>query len=203
MTQKLISIGEILKRGWKLYSENINVFIYPIIILILPYVGMFLVGYFEIQPMVILNIVLSAIAVIINLWLAILFIELINNIYTKKQVSAENLYEVAFRKIPSYFVVAVLVGIITIIGASLVNSKGPKKAGTIVIIGSVIGGLNWLSLIGWILLSGALNKTSSSTYVPPPSNQIQPIVSQKKFCRNCGSPIHEGMNFCQSCGESL
>ncbi|MFC1598994.1 hypothetical protein ACFL2U_03250 [Patescibacteria group bacterium] len=124
MTQKLISIGQIIKTGWQLYSENINKFIYPILILILPYIALFLVGYFEVQPNVILSISLTAIAIVLNLWLAIFFIELINNIYTKKQADQDNLYEIAFRKIPSYFVVAVLVGIITILGFILLIIPG-------------------------------------------------------------------------------
>ena len=61
-----------------------------------------------------------------------------------------------FEYFQSMFVVIAVIslagGITTIIGASLVNSKGPKTAGIVVIIGSVIAGLNLISLIGGILL---------------------------------------------------
>ena len=115
-----------------------------------------------------------------------------------------------FEYFQSMFVVIAVIslagGITTIIGASLINSKGPKTAGIVVIIGSVIAGLNLISLIGGILLTGALdnkNKYNSSTYVPPASTPIQPMVSPKKYCRNCGAPLAEGTNFCQSCGTSI
>jgi hypothetical protein len=94
-------------------------------------------------------------------------------------------------------------GITTLVGASRVNTDGSGKAGTIVIIGSVIGGLNWISLIGGILLKQEANKGYIHQPYSPPSSNQRPPMGSKKFCKNCGAPITEGTNFCQSCGTPI
>lgn len=109
------------------------------------------------------------------------------------------------------FVVLIIItvggGITTLVGASKINEFGPEKAGTIVIVGSVIGGVNWLSLIGGILLkqaystSGILAGNKYRGAVPNQSYpQNIPQGSQKRFCKNCGAPMDVNERFCKSCG---
>ncbi len=101
-------------------------------------------------------------------------------------------------------------GITTLVGASKIDEYGPDKAGTIVIIGSVVGGLNWISLIGGVLLkqaystSGILAGNQQPGAVPTaPPAQYVPNNGQKRFCKNCGTPIPVDGKFCMSCGQSL
>ena len=103
-------------------------------------------------------------------------------------------------------------GITTLVGASRIDEYGLDKAGTIVIVGSVIGGINWISLIGGILLKQATSTSGilagnqyrgpvqNTQYQPGPPAPV-PRDGQKHFCRNCGVPFSEGAEFCQSCGE--
>jgi len=98
-------------------------------------------------------------------------------------------------------------GITTIVGASRIDEVGPEKAGTIIIVGSIIGGVNWIALIGGILVKQAYNTSgllAGNQYrgaVPTqPYPQNQPTSGQKRFCKDCGAPITDDSRFCQSCG---
>jgi hypothetical protein len=99
-------------------------------------------------------------------------------------------------------------GITTLVGASKIDEYGPEKAGTIVIVGSIIGGINWISLIGGILLkqahstSGFLAGNPQRGVAPsqPYYPQDIPQNGQKRFCRNCGKPFDSDARFCQVCG---
>lgn len=122
--QNLISINEMVKKGWQLYSANIAKFLYPVLIMILPQVALFFINYFMVKPLVLLTLVISAISIIINLWMGIYLIELINKLYTNKYSVQENLYEASFRKIPSYFLISILVGLAVLGGFILLIVPG-------------------------------------------------------------------------------
>ncbi len=124
MEKNLILISEIIKKGWQLYLDNIAQFIYPIIISIIPYLLIYAVEYFNLPAAEILIIILTALSIVINFWVIIVFMELIDKIYKKEPIEANKIYESAFKKIPSYFLVSLLVGLITMAGLILLIIPG-------------------------------------------------------------------------------
>lgn len=124
MENSLVSISVIMKNGWKLYLDNFQKFLNPILIMIAPYVLLFIVQYFEVPAMGILSFILSIVSIIVNLWIAVLLILLINGIYKKQTIDFNKLYENSFKKIVSYLWVGILTGIITLIGFILLIIPG-------------------------------------------------------------------------------
>ncbi len=124
MEKSLIPISEIIKQGWQLYLDNFSKFFYPIIVSLIPYLLLYVVEYFNTPAAPILIIILTALSIVIDFWVVIVFMELIDKIYKKQTIEANKIYESAFKKIPSYFLVALLVGLITILGFILLIIPG-------------------------------------------------------------------------------
>lgn len=82
---KLISIKEIIKQGLKLYINNFRKFIYLILIILAPMLIYFylLVKTEDIWSFA-LAFIVFLIILVINLWITIYLIELINLLYLKK-----------------------------------------------------------------------------------------------------------------------
>ncbi|MBN2157688.1 MAG: zinc ribbon domain-containing protein [Candidatus Lokiarchaeota archaeon] len=99
------------------------------------------------------------------------------------------------------FVMMITGGIITIIGAAQVEKVDPDKAGTTVIIGSVVAGVNWISLIGGILLKQA--KATSGIFAGQSYRQAASSDQNRspaRYCKNCGKPLEENERYCRICG---
>jgi len=124
MEHNLITAKEIIKKGWQTYLDNFPKFLYPIIISLIPYILIFIVQYFDLPTANLLVIILTALGIVINFWVIIVFIELIDKIYKNQPIENTKIYESAFRKIPSYFIVALLAGLITVIGFILLIIPG-------------------------------------------------------------------------------
>jgi len=120
MGKNLVSISEILKNGWNFYIENFQKFVNPILILLTPYVLLFIVEYFELPAYGTLTFLITLASIVINLWISILLIKLINGIFKKENnISAESLYDSSFRMIGSYLWVGIITALITIGGLIL------------------------------------------------------------------------------------
>ncbi|MCX6740740.1 MAG: hypothetical protein NTZ49_05965 [Candidatus Parcubacteria bacterium] len=107
----LVDIGEILKKGWNLFKNNYQQFVNPLLILAGSYLVFMLVlgvmPYAETYgiPMllVILGFLLFALAYIfISLWITIVIIKIIANLYLSQPVEMRKIYEESFSKVPSY-----------------------------------------------------------------------------------------------------
>ncbi len=118
MEKNLISISAVIKDGWNLYIDNFQKFVNPILILLAPYVLLFVVQYFEVPGLDALNLIILIVSVVINLWISILLIRLINDILIKKEInpSEESLYQSSVSMIASYFWVGIITAVITILG---------------------------------------------------------------------------------------
>ncbi len=124
MVKNLISVSAIIKKGWQLYTENFQIFATPILIILAPYIILYLVQYFKVPGMAILTLILTLISIIINLWAAILFIIMIDKIYKKESFDINNLYKQARHKILSYLLVSILVFLIVLGGFILLIIPG-------------------------------------------------------------------------------
>jgi uncharacterized membrane protein (DUF485 family) len=122
--EQLLSISAIMKKGWDLYIENFQKFATPIIIMIVPYLIYYVALYYGSPALLLLIFLLSIIMLIVNLWIAIVIIEMVNNLYKKQTFDQNKIYESSFRKIPSYLLVAILTGLIVMAGLILLIIPG-------------------------------------------------------------------------------
>jgi len=108
MEQKLFSISELLSKSWDLYINNFQKFYYPILIMLAPYVLFYLIQYLGGPAAIMLMMILFALMIFINLWIAIVLIDLVNQIYHNQPTDFNKMLETSFRKIPSFLLVALL-----------------------------------------------------------------------------------------------
>lgn len=118
MKNKLISITEITKQSWHLYVENLQFFLLPIAIMIIPLIGVMLLEYYNYFN-IILFILVATLSIFISLWVSVLFTELIDKIHNKEKFNINELYHLAFQKIPSYLWVSFLSGLVIALGIFL------------------------------------------------------------------------------------
>ena len=76
-----MSISDIMQKGWKLYTDNIQKFLMPIVIMAVPYVLYYLGIFYGGASMAGLMMILNVVMIVINLWIAIVIIEIINNFF--------------------------------------------------------------------------------------------------------------------------
>ena len=119
MQQKLISVTDIIKNGWELYTENFQKFLTPILILLGPYLIFYFAQFFTGSSAGILFLALTALLIFINIWIEIAIIIIINQVYHHLPIDINLILENSFKKIPSLFLVAILVTLITLGGLIL------------------------------------------------------------------------------------
>jgi len=124
MRTNLISISDIIKKGWELYTENFQKFLVPIITLIIPYIILYLLQYYGQSWAVIFILIIFVLIIMVDLWLGILFIQMIDKIYKKQTFNLNNLYKEAFQKIASYFWVCILTSLVILVGFILLIIPG-------------------------------------------------------------------------------
>lgn len=93
----------------------------------------------------------------------------------------------------------VLVAAIVLLASAVKLNSNPlehSKWGTIILVFSIIGGLNIFGIIG-----GAL----ALTYKPQVLESNQPYTSQNivRYCPNCGQPLDPNSRFCPHCGKQI
>lgn len=124
METKLISITEIIRQGWKLYTENFQRFLIPILILLGPYIVFYFAQLIAGKAGALLFLGLTALLIFINIWIEIAITLIVNKIYLNQPIDTNNILEISFQKIPSLFLVSILVALITIGGLILLIIPG-------------------------------------------------------------------------------
>ncbi|MCX6745755.1 MAG: hypothetical protein NTX00_01925 [Candidatus Parcubacteria bacterium] len=119
MAQKLISISALIKKGWDLYINNLQIFLVPITISLIPLTIYYLTISLGNSQNTLLVMLLNALIIIVNLWVAIILIIAINSLYKKQAVNLNQIYEIAFKKISSYFWVTILSVLVVFAGLIL------------------------------------------------------------------------------------
>lgn len=109
MKKNLLPIHQIIKQGWHIYSGNFKLFLLPILIMLLPALLFFvIIFYIKFIPLAyLLDFFLYVIMIIINLWINIILIKLINTLL-KNNKTAKNIYFSAIASLPSYLLVVIL-----------------------------------------------------------------------------------------------
>jgi hypothetical protein len=108
MDTKLVSIGEILTKGWDLFSKNYQQFITPVLIMIAPSILYSLAMFYTGPGYVLLYIVLFVLMILVSIWISIVLVLMIDKLSKGESVEINKLYETSFAKIPSYLLVAIL-----------------------------------------------------------------------------------------------
>jgi hypothetical protein len=111
MDSKLISIGEIITKGWDLFSKNYQQFITPIVIMIAPSVLYYLAMFYTGPGYILLYLVLLAAMIFINIWISIVLVLMADKLYKGQPIEINKIFELSFTKIPSYLLVAFLTGL--------------------------------------------------------------------------------------------
>ncbi|MDD5341220.1 MAG: hypothetical protein PHC97_02150 [Patescibacteria group bacterium] len=124
MEPKLISISDLIKKGWELYTGNIKKMFLPILYLLPIYVILYILGYLNFSGQLIVILLVTTLSIFANLWVGILFIEMIDGILKNKPTDLGALAQSSLRKIASYFWVGILVGLITMAGFILLIIPG-------------------------------------------------------------------------------
>lgn len=123
----LIDIGEILNKGWNLIKNNYQQFINPILILAGTYIvffGLIALAPFADNynvPMLLIGFIFILLIlgyIFVSLWMTIVIIKIIANLYLGLPVDMDNIYEESFRKVPSYLWVNIL-NFLVVLGGTL------------------------------------------------------------------------------------
>jgi hypothetical protein len=112
----LISSMEIIKKGTSLYIKNFKKFLLPLAIIIPINILDILLTYLSFPGKTIIMIIVLVAVYLLSFWINILFIDLINKIYTNQGFDINILFKSAFYRIPSYLFVCILAGLIIIGG---------------------------------------------------------------------------------------
>lgn len=118
MQNKLISVKDIIKNSWNLYQENFQQIIYPVFVTFGATAALYLVQYF-LANSIFLMLLMKALVIFTTIWMDIALILIINGIYKKQPIALRESINLAFSKIPSYFLVVILYAIILTIGLIL------------------------------------------------------------------------------------
>ena len=119
MQTKLISIPDLIKEGWELYTENFSKYLIPILIILGPYLLFYIAQIFLGPSAVILILALTALIIFINIWGEIAIIQIVNKIYNHQPVDINNILESSFQKIPSLVLIGLMLFVITMGGLIL------------------------------------------------------------------------------------
>jgi uncharacterized membrane protein HdeD (DUF308 family) len=92
----------------------------------------------------------------------------------------------------------IVCSIIVIVAAAKLNSNplDHTKWGVVILVFSIIEGINILGLVGGIL--ALIFNPKPARYLPPP-----PMLSATTTCPQCGRVVDEYMRFCMYCGRRL
>ena len=125
---------------------------------------------------------LSFLTVVVFIWLGQFVIALFQGIFFRRAF-----YALAEKSGESRFRTA---GLLMLIGGAL----------TIVFVGGLI------FFIGWIYAAlgfSSMKTTAPQTYLLPPQQPPNPIMTQKKYCPQCGTENQIDAIFCSHCGNKL
>jgi hypothetical protein len=122
--QQLMSISVLMKKGWDIYIANFQKFLIPIGIMLAPYVLYYLLLMYGGPQITILMLILTALMAIVNLWIGIVIIMMIDKLYKNQPIDINKIYEIAFKKIPSYLFIVILSSLIIIGGLILLIIPG-------------------------------------------------------------------------------
>jgi hypothetical protein len=111
MDTKLVSIKEILTKGWDIFSKNYQQFITPILIMLAPTVLYYLAMLYTGAGSILLNLVLLAAMIFVNIWISVILVLMADKLFKGQPIEINKIFEVSFAKIPSYLLVAILTGL--------------------------------------------------------------------------------------------
>lgn len=97
---------------------------------------------------------------------------------------------------------SIIGGIISFIGG-MVGKNNSRAGGIIAIIGSVVSGINIITLIGGIFLykGNPFERPQGSQWSVPPAEEARWNASGVKRCPICNAQMPMEARFCPSCGE--
>ena len=130
MEQALITSIDIIKKGWQIYSKNFRLFLKPIIILaaisIVYILFQIVTAYINIQSsfLAIITFILAIILVFIYLWMLIVIIKLADALYKNQTIDLVQLYPQSMKKVPSFFWVGIVMGLVVLLGLILLIIPG-------------------------------------------------------------------------------
>lgn len=132
MEQTIISIKDIIITGWKIYSKNFQLFLKPILIILAGSVVMTLFQILFIAQdaelpyglLIIPFLLLLLIFAFIYLWIMIYVTQLADLLYRNQPIDPKQIWQGAYKKIPSYLWTGILVGLIILLGSILLIIPG-------------------------------------------------------------------------------
>ncbi|MCX6743672.1 MAG: hypothetical protein NT116_05590 [Candidatus Parcubacteria bacterium] len=130
MGKVLITSIDIIKKGWQIYSKNFRLFLKPIIILaaisIVYLLFQIVTTYINIQSsfLAIITFILAIILVFIYLWMLIVIIKLADALYKNQTIDLVQLYPQSMKKVPSFFWVGIVMGLVVLLGLILLIIPG-------------------------------------------------------------------------------
>ena len=122
--QQLMSISTLMKRGWDIYSANFQKFLIPIGIMLIPDILYYILQVYDRPELLLLKLLITLAMIIVNMWIAIVILTIIDKIYKNQPFDINKTLEIAFKKIPSYFLVTLLTGLIVFGGFILLIIPG-------------------------------------------------------------------------------
>lgn len=111
MDTKLVSIKEIITKGWDLFSKNYQQFITPILIMIAPSLLYYIAMFYSGPGFILLYLVLLAAMIFVNIWVSVVLVLMADKLVKGQPIEMNKIFEVSFAKIPSYLLVAILTGL--------------------------------------------------------------------------------------------
>lgn len=116
--KQLISVGEILKKGWHATIHNYSELIKPILVLAAVIIVTMVLDTLVTVPTII-GLILAAITAVLGLWLDIVLIKMVQKALSGKKINAAEEFSAATPLIFSYFWVSILVVVAVIAGLIL------------------------------------------------------------------------------------
>ncbi len=116
MEQKLLTISALIESGWNLYINNLQKLLAPMLIAVIPLIPFYLAIFSGYQSNSLLVMLLNALTIIINLWVAIMLIMVIDKLIKNQASDLKQIANISFRKIASYFWVMILAVLASLAG---------------------------------------------------------------------------------------
>ena len=96
-------------------------------------------------------------------------------------------------------IIMIIGGIVSIIGAFLVFYK-PRLGSSIVVVGSLISGINIITVAG---AGRILKKLRATGRIPQKKKKMPKGIGDEIFCPFCHSEVKPGQEFCEYCGNRI
>lgn len=106
----LIGVKSLIKESWSLYIKNFGLLTKIVVWLIIPVILFSILSALDLNPAVLIpiNFFLSVISFLLGLWISIVLIIIINNLWNKTKIDLKQTYETSYSKILSYLWVSIL-----------------------------------------------------------------------------------------------